>query len=82
MSVIGFIHVEPGPPLGQAIIHPRLNSRHDVVDSDTCGNSLPITATGDDGRTQTMVEMVTAANHIDDPDQLQVGQVALFPSLD
>jgi nucleoid-associated protein YgaU len=29
-----------------------------------------------------MVAMVAAANHIDDPDQLQVGQVVFFPSFD
>jgi nucleoid-associated protein YgaU len=29
-----------------------------------------------------MVEMVAAANHIEDPDQLQVGQVLFFPSFD
>ena len=57
---------------------PAPDSRHDVVDGDTL---WPLRAyyygdTGDDGRTQTMVEMVTAANHIDDPDQLEVGQVA------
>lgn len=38
--------------------------------------------TGDDGRAQTMVEIVTAAQRIDDPDQLQVRQVVFFPSLD
>ena len=37
---------------------------------------------GDDERTKTMVEMVAAANHIEDPDQLQVGQVLFFPSFD
>jgi hypothetical protein len=29
-----------------------------------------------------MVEMVAAANHISEPDQLEVGQVLFFPSFD
>ena len=34
---------------------------------------------GDD-RTKTMVQMVAAANHIDDPDELPDGNVIFFPS--
>jgi hypothetical protein len=29
-----------------------------------------------------MVEMVAAANHINDPDQLEVGQILFFASFD
>ena len=72
------------PPVDQAIIHPRLNWRYTVVDSDTLWQLAAryYGDTGDDERTKTMVEMVAAANHIDDPDQLQVGQVLFFPSFD
>jgi nucleoid-associated protein YgaU len=72
------------PPVGQAIIHPRLNWRHSVVDGDTLWQlaSYYYGDTGDQERTKTMVDMVAAANHIDDPDQLQVGQVLFFPSFD
>ncbi len=56
----------------------RLDTRCGGVDGDTLWQlaAYYYGDTGDDGRTQTMFEMVTAANHIDDPDQLQVGQVA------
>jgi len=36
---------------------------------------------GDD-RTQTMVALVAAANHIADPDHIEAGQVIFFPSFD
>ena len=71
------------PPVGQAIIHPRLNWRHSVVDGDTLwqlASYYYYGDTGDEERTKTMVEMVAAANNINDPNQLQVGQVLFFPS--
>jgi nucleoid-associated protein YgaU len=37
---------------------------------------------GDEERTTTMVDMVAAANHLENPDDLQVGQVLFFPSFD
>jgi nucleoid-associated protein YgaU len=72
------------PPVGQAIIHPRLNWRHTAVDGDTLWQLVAdyYGDTADQERTKTMVAMVAAANHIDDPDQLQVGQVVFFPSFD
>ena len=72
------------PPVGQAILHPRLNRRHSVVDGDTLWQlaSDDYGDPEDHERTKTMVEMVAAANHINDPDKLEVGQVLFFPSFD
>lgn len=70
------------PQPGQAVMQPRLNWRHTVVEGDTL-SSLAAEYYGDygDDRTQSMVALVAAANHIDDPDHIEVGQVIFFPSL-
>jgi nucleoid-associated protein YgaU len=69
------------PPLNQPIIRPGLNWRHTVIAGDTlwqlCTSYYGDT---DDDRTKTMVQMVAAANQIEDPDQLPVGKVVFFPS--
>jgi nucleoid-associated protein YgaU len=71
------------PPLNQAIAQPGLNWRHTVVDGDTLWElSTSYYGNTSDDRTKTMVQMVAAANHIDDPDQLPVGEVIFFPSFD
>jgi nucleoid-associated protein YgaU len=71
------------PPLNQPIIRPGLNWRHAVIGGDTLW-ALSTSYYGDTGddRTKTLVQMVAAANHIDDPDQLPVGEVVFFPSFD
>lgn len=71
------------PPLNQAVLRPGLNWRHTVTDGDTLwGLSTSYYGDSGDDRTKTMVRMVAAANHIDDPDQLPVGEVIFFPSFD
>ena len=64
------------------LIQPRLNRRHNVVGGDTLW-SLVEDNYGDGGTpTLTLVKMVAAANHIDDPDEITVGQPIYFPSFD
>jgi nucleoid-associated protein YgaU len=69
---------DPEPAPGTVLMQPRLNRRHTVVAGDTLWN-LSKDNYGD-YQLPTLVKLVAAANHIDDPDQIAVGQV-IFPSL-
>jgi nucleoid-associated protein YgaU len=71
-------------PVGQAILHPRLNWRHTVVGGDSLWQLAGdyYGDTRDEARTTTMVDMVAATNHLENPDDLQVGQALFFPSFD
>jgi nucleoid-associated protein YgaU len=72
---------EPQP--GQVVIAPRLNRRYTVVAGDTLWRLAQDNyGDGGDARTQTLVAMIAAANHIGDPNRINVGQVIYFPSLD
>jgi nucleoid-associated protein YgaU len=75
------INQDPQP--GQVLIQPRLNRRHTVVAGDTLWE-LANHHYGDGGvdRTVTLVKMVAAANLIDDPDYITVGEVIFFPSFE
>ena len=65
------------------LIQPRLTRRHTVVAGDTLWKLTgDIYGDYDDDRTLTLVKMVTAANLIDDPDYITVGQVVYFPSFE
>ena len=77
-------HLPDGDPApGTVLIQPRLNRKHTVVAGDTLWK-LTEDNYGDGGtdRTQTLVKMVAAANFIDDPDLITVGQVIYFPSFE
>ncbi len=71
------------PEPGSVLIQPRLNRRHTVVSGDTLWK-LAQQNYGDynTARTQIAVQMVAAANLIENPDHLSVGQVIYFPSID
>jgi nucleoid-associated protein YgaU len=71
------------PQPGHVLIQPRLNRRRTVVAGDTLWE-LANDHYGDVGvdRTLSLVRMVAAANLIDDPDHITVGQVLFFPSFD
>jgi nucleoid-associated protein YgaU len=71
------------PQPGQVLTQPRLNRRRTVVAGDTLWE-LANDHYGDVGvdRTLTLVKMVAAANLIDDPDDIAVGQLLFFPSFD
>ena len=70
-------------PRGTVLIQPRLNRRHTVVAGDTLWK-LAEDNYGDGGedRTLTLVKMVAAANFIDAPDFITVGQLIYFPSFE
>jgi nucleoid-associated protein YgaU len=73
-------HPDPAP--GTVLIEPRLNRRYTVVAGDTLWQ-LAADNYGDygDDRTGTAVALVAAANHIENPDHIEVGQRIYFPSL-
>jgi nucleoid-associated protein YgaU len=72
---------DPAP--GTVLIQPRLNRKHTVTAGDTLWRLVEDNY-GDGGadRTLTLVNMVAAANFIDDPDQITVGEVIYFPSFE
>jgi nucleoid-associated protein YgaU len=77
-------HLPDGDPApGTVLIQPRLNRKYIVVAGDTLWQ-LAEDNYGDGGaaRTLTLVKMLAAANFIDNPDYIQVGQVIYFPSFD
>jgi nucleoid-associated protein YgaU len=77
-------HLPDGDPApGTVLIQPRLNRKRTVVAGDTLW-SLTEDNYGDGGadRTLTLVKMVAAANFIDNPDDITVGQVVYFPSFE
>ena len=79
IAIANMVDVDPQP--GQVLIRPRLNRRRKVVAGDTLWD-LANQNYGDGGvdRTLTLVKMVAAANMVDDPDLITVGQVIYFPS--
>ncbi len=72
---------DPAP--GTVLIRPRLNRKTTVAAGDTLWK-LAEENYGDGGadRTLTLVNMVAAANFIDDPDHITVGEVIYFPSFE
>jgi nucleoid-associated protein YgaU len=77
-------HLTDGDPApGTVLIQPRLNRKHTVLAGDTLWKLVNDTY-GDGGtdRTLTLVTMVAAANFLDDPDHITVGQVIYFPSFE
>ena len=84
-TIISIANHLPGgdPAPGTVLIQPRLNRKYTVVAGDTLWK-LAEENYGDSGadRTLTLVKMVAAANFIDDPDHITVGQVIYFPSFE
>jgi nucleoid-associated protein YgaU len=77
-------HLPDGDPApGTVLIQPRLNRKHTVVAGDTLWKLVEDNY-GDGGadRTLTLVKMVAAANLIDNPDNIIVGQVIYFPAFE
>jgi nucleoid-associated protein YgaU len=77
-------HLPDGDPApGTVLIQPRLNRKHTVVAGDTLWNLVEYHY-GDGGadRTNTLVRMLAAANFVDDPNYITVGQVIYFPSFE
>jgi nucleoid-associated protein YgaU len=73
----------PDPDPGTVLIQPRLNRRHTVVAGDTLWNLAEYQyGDYDEDRTLTMAKLIAAANLIDDPDYITVGQVLYFPSFE
>jgi nucleoid-associated protein YgaU len=72
---------DPAP--GTVLIQPRLNRKHAVAAGDTLWKLVGDNY-GDGGteRTLTLVKMVAAANFIDNPDYITVGQVTYFRSFE
>jgi nucleoid-associated protein YgaU len=75
------INEDPQPD--QVLIQPRLNRRHQVVAGDTLWQLVNRNyGDGGEDRTLTLVKMVAAANLIDNPDHIRVGQLIFFPSFE
>src|SRR5262249_52958756 len=77
-------HLPDGDPApGTVLMQPRLNRRHTVVAGDTLWQ-LAEDNYGDGGadRTSTLVQMMAAANFVNDPDVINVGQAIYFPSFE
>jgi nucleoid-associated protein YgaU len=69
------------PSSDQVLIQPRLNRRHTVVEGDTLWQLAADNYNYDLDRTQTALRVLAAANHVADPDTIEVGQVIFFPSM-
>ncbi len=71
-------HLDADPLLGYVLTQPQMNRRHTIVAGDTLWDLASANYSDD---VVNKVALVAAANHIDDPDQISVGQVIYFPSL-
>jgi nucleoid-associated protein YgaU len=74
---------DPNPAPGTVLMRPRLNRRYSVKHGDTLWNLAQDNyGDGGDERTRTMVALIAAANLIDNPDYITVGQQIHFPSFE